>query len=187
MRGDVQCMSDGIESADVCPKRFGLTYDPPSIILEYLQPSTGKLFHRRIGLKRLPSSTDPARVAKKIRQQNRHLLAEDKVSFDQIVTLVEKLLGGQRERSEGLLNESLHSVEEEEEEGVNYDCMNLNALSTEELELHKARMDVRFFQNQKKPGDDGYVYDLQVDFETNDAQPSGWDSDEDMDASGDTA
>jgi len=84
-------MSDDPELGDVCPKRFGLNYDPPSIVLEYLQLSTGKLFHRRIGLRRLRKSSDPGRVAEKLRQRNKVLLEEDKVSLDQIVTLVKKL------------------------------------------------------------------------------------------------
>eukprot|EP00438_Fugacium_kawagutii_P013663 Skav213136 [mRNA] locus=scaffold107:376351:402111:+ [translate_table: standard] len=65
-------------SGEVCPRRFGLNYDPPAIILEYLEVSTGKLFHRKVALKRLRSSTDPARVAEKLRQVNRPLLTEER-------------------------------------------------------------------------------------------------------------
>eukprot|EP00928_Gymnodinium_smaydae_P051422 TRINITY_DN34961_c0_g1_i1.p1 TRINITY_DN34961_c0_g1~~TRINITY_DN34961_c0_g1_i1.p1 ORF type:complete len:249 (+),score=71.09 TRINITY_DN34961_c0_g1_i1:152-898(+) len=84
-------MSSPEPTGEICPKRFGLHYDPPSIVLEYLQVSTGKYFHRRIGLRRLRATSDPARVAEKLRQKNLALLAEDKVSFDQIVALVAKL------------------------------------------------------------------------------------------------
>ncbi|CAJ1399862.1 unnamed protein product [Effrenium voratum] len=67
-----------LEPGEVCPRRFGLNYDPPAIILEYLEVSTGKLFHRKVGLKRLRAGTDPARVAEKLRQSNRPLLTEDR-------------------------------------------------------------------------------------------------------------
>merc|ERR1711924_18388 len=83
--------ADHLDKEDICPKRFGLTYDPPSIVLEYLQTSTGKLFHRKIGLKRLKPGTDASRVAEKMRQKNEGLLAEDKVSFEQLVSLVRRL------------------------------------------------------------------------------------------------
>ncbi|CAK8993621.1 Centrosomal protein of 19 kDa [Durusdinium trenchii] len=62
---------------EVCPRRFGLNYDPPAIILEYLEVSTGKLFHRKVAMKRLRASTDPARIAEKLRQVNRPLLTEE--------------------------------------------------------------------------------------------------------------
>merc|ERR1719247_2515504 len=88
-----------MDSADISPKRFGLTFDPPCIVLEYLQISTGKLFHRKIGLRRLRAGSDAARVAEKMRQKNEALLAEDKVSFDQLVSLVRRLQQTMAERS----------------------------------------------------------------------------------------
>jgi len=39
--------------SDFVPKRFALNYDPPMIILEYLVPSTGKLYHHKMKLRRL--------------------------------------------------------------------------------------------------------------------------------------
>ena len=41
------------DPADVQPKRFGLKYDPPQVVLEYLERSTGKLYHRVITLNKL--------------------------------------------------------------------------------------------------------------------------------------
>lgn len=234
---------------DVCPKRFGLNYEPPSIVLEYLQISTGKLFHRHIGLRRLKATSDPARVAEKLRLKNRALLGEDKVSFEQIVTLVSKLqesLAGKPEQqltkkaqpttaaaavasvaatsSTATATATAVSVSAASKVATTEDSAartalpavatvkatavvakpasaaapasspadtgskagqeedlankNLNALDDAELAKHKARMDVVFFQNQKKPGDDGYIYDVQVDFPEGDA-PCGWDSEED--------
>ena len=54
--------------ADFQPKRFALNYEPPMIskcalvnmatVLEYLVPSTGKLYHHKMKLRRLtPKST----------------------------------------------------------------------------------------------------------------------------------
>mmetsp|Transcript_67444 Transcript_67444/g.197225 ORF Transcript_67444/g.197225 Transcript_67444/m.197225 type:complete len:201 (-) Transcript_67444:357-959(-) len=191
-------MSSGVSElavGDVCPKRFGLNYDPPSIILEYLQVSTGKLFHRRIGLRRLRANSDPARVAEKLRQKNKALLAEDRVSFDQIVSLVSRLQEGPSKREKvqgdkavackGIDNRVNNVVDivEHRFENVDYHTMNLNKLSPEEVLQHKAKMDIAFYQNQKKPGDADYVYDVQVDFNTEEAADNDWDSEEDLDAS----
>lgn len=77
---------------DLRPKRFGLKYNPPTLILEYLVPSTGKLFHRRMCLKATKiKRMDPKRVAEKLREKNPVYLAEDKIRFDQVVELVAKL------------------------------------------------------------------------------------------------
>uniref|UniRef100_A0A7S1LUL0 Centrosomal protein of 19 kDa n=1 Tax=Alexandrium catenella TaxID=2925 RepID=A0A7S1LUL0_ALECA len=206
-------MSD-MTVGDVCPKRFGLNYDPPSIILEYLQVSTGKLFHRRIGLRRLRANSDPARVAEKLRQKNKALLAEDRVSFEQIVSLVSRLQEGplKREAAQGdkakarkgmddridnkaggdNRNENIDNKASGDDRfddnvgnvgNVDYHKMNLNKLSPEEVLKHKAKMDIAFFQNQKKPGDPGYVYDKQVDFQTDEQMDNDWDSEEDLDDS----
>jgi len=163
--------ADPLDKEDICPKRFGLTYDPPSIVLEYLQTSTGKLFHRKIGLKRLKPGTDASRVAEKMRQKNEGLLAEDKVSFEQLVSLVRRL------------QETLASEERKADAslkgGIDYHVTDLNKMTPEEVAVHKAKMDVQFFANQKKPGDQGFVYDVQVDFQTDGNLASGWDSEED--------
>mmetsp|Transcript_16745 Transcript_16745/g.29325 ORF Transcript_16745/g.29325 Transcript_16745/m.29325 type:complete len:174 (+) Transcript_16745:90-611(+) len=162
---------------DVCPKRFGLNYDPPAIILEYLEVSTGKLFHRRVGLKRLRATADPARVAEKLRQKNRALLTEDSgVDFDQIVTLVKKLQESMVEKSAT----SRNSTPVASDKKFDYHKADLNKLTDSDLAHHKALMDVEFFKNQKKPSDRDFVYDVQVDFPEPNVE-SGWDSEDDFD------
>jgi hypothetical protein len=38
---------------DFQPKRFAVSYDPPVIVLEYMVPSTGKLYHHKMRLRNL--------------------------------------------------------------------------------------------------------------------------------------
>lgn len=53
----------------------------------------------------------------------------------------------------------------------------LNKVSDDVLKLKKKEMDKEFEQNQLKPGDDGYEYDKEVDFDADDDKVScGWDS-----------
>ena len=40
----------------------------------------------------------------------------------------------------------------------------LNKYSTEELDKVKDKMNAKFLENAKRPGDEGYQYDVQVDF-----------------------
>jgi len=219
-------LHNGVEPGDVSLKRFGLKYDPPSIVLEYLQMSTGKLFHRRIAIRKLRPDSDPARTAIKLRCRNEALLGEDKVSFDQLVTLVKKLqeatpslpigtgggssaghtaasLGGAAGAAAAPADHASPSGGSGStpsspaggacespaglgrpggipDSDIDYHTVDLNKMSTEELQEHKARMDGAFLQNQKKPGDAGFVYDVRVDFGEVDANedPSGWDDSE---------
>lgn len=39
--------------SDFQPKRFAVSYDPPVIVLEYMVPSTGKLYHHKMRLRNL--------------------------------------------------------------------------------------------------------------------------------------
>lgn len=59
----------------------------------------------------------------------------------------------------------------------------LNKLSDSELERQKAKMDVLFEENRKRPEDEGFVYDLEVDFtgNTGGQMESGWDNEDDDD------
>lgn len=43
--------------SDFEPKRFALSYDPPTIVLEYMVPSTGKLYHHKMRLRALTKET----------------------------------------------------------------------------------------------------------------------------------
>ena len=40
-------------SSDYIPKRFGLSYNPPQIVVEYQRPSNGKLYHHKIKFQHL--------------------------------------------------------------------------------------------------------------------------------------
>ncbi|KPP65662.1 centrosomal protein of 19 kDa-like [Scleropages formosus] len=56
----------------------------------------------------------------------------------------------------------------------------LEGVSRKQLErLHVARMDEIFERNRKRQGDPDFVYDLEVEFHTEDAkEPCSWDEDE---------
>jgi hypothetical protein len=54
-----------------------------------------------------------------------------------------------------------------------YANTDLNKLENEELDEVKARMDVLYQKNQKRPGDSGYEYDKQIDFKP--TESSDWD------------
>lgn len=56
----------------------------------------------------------------------------------------------------------------------------LNKATDEHLAKRKEEMDILFDSNCLKPGDEGYVYDKEVDFDVGPKMESGWDSDDTM-------
>lgn len=55
----------------------------------------------------------------------------------------------------------------------------LNKLDDEQLAKKKKVMSSSFEKNQLKPGDPGYEYDKQVEFDTSEKVEAGWDSPDD--------
>ena len=68
-------------------------------------------------------------------------------------------------------------LEGSEEEDIDYNKVNLNKLSKEEVQKHKDKMDVLFNKNNKKPGDPGFVYDKQEEFQPE--LDNEWDEEDD--------
>jgi len=76
---------------DYQPKRFGLKYNRPGIILEYLVPSSGKLYHHKIKLNNLKTDSNIAEVMKEVYEKHYQYLDNKKISPNQILKLVERL------------------------------------------------------------------------------------------------
>ena len=78
-------------SNDYIPKRFGLNYSPPQIIIEYLAPSTGKLYHHKMRLHKFKKEKNNAEIIKELYERHQVYLDKKKISSDQLVRLIERL------------------------------------------------------------------------------------------------
>ena len=76
---------------DYVPKRFGLNYAPPQIIIEYLAPSTGKLYHHKMRLHKFTKEKNNAEVMKELYERHQVYLDKKKVSSEQLLRLIERL------------------------------------------------------------------------------------------------
>jgi centrosomal protein CEP19 len=76
---------------DFIPKRFGLNYNPPQIILEYLTPSTGKLYHHKMRIHKLKKDKPTADIMKELYDRHNQYLDKKKVNPKQIEKLIEKV------------------------------------------------------------------------------------------------
>lgn len=140
---------------DYQPKRFGVKFNPPMIVLEYLVPSTGKLYHHRMKLRDLSKNSDPYQFLDQIKRRHALYLNTSKVSDEQILGLIRKV--------QDSLMEDLSE-------------MDLNKLSPQEVEKYKKKMDEMYRKNFKKPGDPGFQYDVEKHFEAN--LDASWDDDD---------
>ena len=142
---------------DYQPKRFGLKYAPPMIVLEYLVPSTGKLYHHKMNLKDLNKSTNLHQFFEQIKKKHALYLNTSKIAEDQVMGLIKKL--------QEKLSEDFNSVD-------------LNKLKPEEVQKYKDKMDEMYKNNFKKPGDPGYKYEIEKSFVSN--LEASWDEEEDF-------
>jgi len=83
--------SSKVDPNDYVPKRFAVKYDPPTIILEYLVPSSGKLYHHKMKLSNLKHDTDTDDALEALQKRNVQYFVGNKVSEVQIKKFIEKL------------------------------------------------------------------------------------------------
>jgi len=80
-----------VDPNDYVPKRFAVKYDPPTIILEYLVPSSGKLYHHKMKMSNLKHNTDTDDAVEALQKRNTQYFVNNKISDVQIKKFVERL------------------------------------------------------------------------------------------------
>ncbi|KAL4492985.1 hypothetical protein ABPG72_020764 [Tetrahymena utriculariae] len=83
--------TDKLNPQDYIAKRFGLKYDPPQIILEYLVPSTGKLYHHKIKLDFMSSDSNVSDVQDIIQKKHHTYFTNNKITTQQVEKLIYKM------------------------------------------------------------------------------------------------
>jgi len=73
-----------ISFEDFVPKRFGLKYDPPTIILEYLVKSTGKLYHHSMKIIHLTADSKINDIIKFLKKKHMVYFASKKIPDAQL-------------------------------------------------------------------------------------------------------
>ena len=80
-----------VDQDDYMPKRFGLKYDPPTIVLEYMVMSLGKLYHHKMKLLKLKHDSDINEMIDYVYSRHSFYLKESVVSRQQISNLIVRL------------------------------------------------------------------------------------------------
>ena len=166
------------QMASLTPRRVAIKFSPPTLILEYA-PSFGRYLHYKVRMGHLRPSTDPYAVANKLYRTHPRFFDRAKVEFGQTLKLVRKLIdnaGAASPVASPMASPLAPSppparaapppVREE---------VDLNKVSEFRLKAAKLEMDVGFSESLKRPGDEGYEYDKQVDFEPAGDSDGSWD------------
>ena len=166
---------------DYIPKRFGISCTPPQIVVEYDKPSKNKLYHHKIKIKNLTKETKISDIVDEIYKRHGPYLNNKKVNKVKIIQLIEKLREkyfAQKESDEKVINEKPKKTINDYKNDFDLD-ENLNALSKEELDKKKKKMDEYYEQNNIKVGDKNFVYDIRKDF-YDEKLPAEWDDDDEI-------
>ena len=167
------------QMASLTPRRVAIKFSPPTLILEYA-PSYGRYLHYKVRMGHLRPSTDPYAVANKLYRTHPRFFDRTKVEFGQTLKLVRKLIN-----NAGAASPVASSVASSMASPVASppraappparEEVDLNKVSEFRLKAAKLEMDVGFAQTLKRPGDEGYEYDKQVDFEPAGDSDGSWD------------
>uniref|UniRef100_UPI00398F7F64 centrosomal protein of 19 kDa n=1 Tax=Pristiophorus japonicus TaxID=55135 RepID=UPI00398F7F64 len=155
------------------PKKCGVKFKPPAIVLIYEDESTKKTRQRLIPARNFSKCSDCSQAAEQLKNNPRHQEYLDGVSQQQLQKLYQLL----RDSLNGLsLGQSLETILRENSINPEED---LNKLDDNELAKKKKIMDELFEKNQRKPNDPEFVYDLEVDFpQDGQTESCGWDEEE---------
>ena len=172
------------QMASLTPRRVAIKFAPPTLILEYA-PSYGRYLHYKVRMGHLRPSTDPYAVANRLYRDHPRFFDRAKVEFGQTLKLVRKLID-----NAGAASPLASSVASEVPSPMASPVapsppparappareeVDLNKVSEFRLKAAKLEMDVGFSQSLKRPGDAGYEYDKQVDFEPAGDSDGSWD------------
>ncbi|XP_045618915.1 centrosomal protein of 19 kDa-like [Procambarus clarkii] len=158
--------------SQVVPLKLGVRTQPPALTLIY-QGGAGKERQRVMPIRFLNKFGSVDTVLKELKQRHKdHLEKVPNVRLEKMVRILQEVQKGRT------VEEAVANLTKEYSVDPNQD---LNKLDDEQLAKKKKVMNSSFEKNQLKPGDPGYEYDRQVEFDTSDKVEAGWDSpDEDF-------
>ncbi|MEE6500798.1 hypothetical protein FKM82_003935 [Ascaphus truei] len=150
--------------------KCGVRFQPPAIILMYLEKAAGKSRQRMMPIRNFSKFSDCSRAAEQLKNNPRHKPYLERVSPRQLEKLYRLLKGHLNGKS---LEESLEAIRREQIIDPEED---LNKLGDRELAKRKSLMDELFENNRKKKDDPDFEYNVEVDFtQDGPVENCGWD------------
>lgn len=145
-------------SEKITLKKCGVRFEPPAIVVTYINQN-GKLHRRTMPLRNFTKRSGVPRVAEELKGNPRHKKYLEHLPLPQLeklICLIRDKMNGVTLENSLQMNAKLTAMDPEED---------LNKVDDETLKRKKAIMDESFNKNRKQIGDEGFVYDVEVDFE----------------------
>lgn len=156
--------------SQVVPLKLGFRSQPPALTLVY-QGAAGKERQRVMPIRFLNKFGSVDTVLRELKERHKdHLQKVPDVRLEKMVRMLQEVQKGRT------IEEAATNINKDYCVDPNQD---LNKLDDEQLAKKKKVMSSSFEKNQLKPGDPGYEYDKQVEFDTSEKVEAGWDSPDD--------
>ena len=169
-------------------KKCAIKYDPPTLVVFYEIKDTGKLHRRSIPVRDVKKLLAKEKIVDKLLRESHHAKFLEPFSRKQLEKLVEMLLNPSSRIPVTNIddgfdeNPKFGSKPKISDNDIDFDSANLNKLDDNKLDEIKEQMNESFEQNNVKPDDPNWQYDVEVDFEEPTGHvgriESGWDDDD---------
>ena len=161
------------------PKKCGIKYSPPTLVLIYEDTVMEKTKRRSIPLKKLTNASVVEEVVDNLYTKSKHSVYLNKIPRTQIEGLVGKIIRELAESNPRTLPQipRTSTPTPTSTAAVEFD---LNTLGDFELKREKDKMDVLFEKHKVRQENEDFEYDIEVDFEGGARLESGWDSGDDV-------
>lgn len=160
------------------PKKCGIKYSPPTLVLIYEDTVKEKTKRRSIPLKKLTNTSAVEEVVDNLYSNCKHSVYLAGIPRVQIEGLVGKIIRELAENSPRVLPQ-LPRTSTPTPTSTAATELDLNKLGDLELKREKEKMDVLFEKNKVRQETKDFEYDIEVDFEGVKLE-SGWDSGDDV-------
>ncbi|XP_001633900.2 centrosomal protein of 19 kDa [Nematostella vectensis] len=155
------------------PKKFGVKYEPPTLVLFYVDKATDKLHRRSIPVRKFDGDSSIQNTANELKKSSHHgkfIEGIPQKQIEKLLKLIQDKIKGLEPKPTPTENKPAAQVDPDK---------NLNKLGDDELNKVKAAMDIDFEKNRIRPGDEDFEYDKEVDFGDAGKIESGWDEEDD--------
>ncbi|XP_041356459.1 centrosomal protein of 19 kDa-like [Gigantopelta aegis] len=152
-------------------KKCGVKFDPPALVLMYMDRKANKLRLRTMPLRNFDKSSKLENVIEGLKSKQAKYVAHiQPAQLLRLLTIIKDKLNGMSLEASLARNDALDQIDPDED---------LNKLDEETLWRKKLLMDKEFEKNRKKPGDPEFQYEVTEEFETEGPgiESAGWDSD----------
>ena len=173
--------NDNDDGARLEPRRVALKLSPPELVVEFFNHGRGRLYLRRMKLTALltPEATATTLYSALLAKHPVLLDPSNGLSKQQVERLLDKIVRAERSDRNTNSPKTERESRQTPEAGAAAAArgeVDLCKMDDATVSAYKAAESVKFEQNRLRPGDDGYVYDKQVEFEAP-TEDCGWDSD----------